>query len=287
VDTENKSFTAELASKPDIQDVDAQVQHWKTVVPPEIMALAARIKAEKKILAKPRLKTLRLQLKDMKAWHRETKKQHLKALKKERAGLVKSHKKTIAKQKKAAVSAEKTYKKNLAAMRKLARKEGEVQEVINAELKELIQKHLADLPNDEAILEIKRLDEERVAKAEAKVAKAAEKAEQKEIKAKAMAEKKELMALKKAEMAAKKEQKAAEMAAKKLAKDEAKAIKDAEKAAKAAEKAAAIEAKKTRKITPTGESTEIARCKKGTRKYKPMGPGCFTPEEIEAYKHLH
>ena len=283
VDTENKSLTAELALKPDIQDVDAQVQHWKTVVPPEIMALAARIKAEKKILAKPRLKTLRLQLKDMKAWHRETKKKHLKALKKERTTLVKSHKKTIAKQKKVAVSAEKTYKKNLAAMRKLARKEGEVQEVINAELKELIQKHLADLPNDEAILEIKRLDEERVAKAEAKVVKAAEKA----LKAKAMAEKKELMALKKAEMALKKEQKAAEMAAKKLAKDEAKAIKDAEKAIKDAEKAAKAaekEAKKTRKITPTGESTEIARCKKGTRKYKPMGPGCFTPEEIEAFK---
>jgi hypothetical protein len=33
-----------------------------------------------------------------------------------------------------------------------------------------------------------------------------------------------------------------------------------------------------------GTLTKAARCKDGTKKYKPMGDGCYTDEEIAAYK---
>jgi hypothetical protein len=32
------------------------------------------------------------------------------------------------------------------------------------------------------------------------------------------------------------------------------------------------------------DKTKAARCKDGTKKYKPMGDGCYTDEEIAAYK---
>jgi len=66
-------------------------------------------------------------------------------------------------------------------------------------------------------------------------------------------------------------------------------------------KISAIKKKKTKKIKPeliiveetspknitvksSSSSSAKRRCKKSTQKYKPLGPGCFTQEDINNYK---
>ncbi len=240
VDTVNVKFNQEIASKPDIQQVDGKINHWNTVIPADIVALAARIKTERKILAKPRLQSLRFQLKERRAEHKFEKKSAIKTLKKERKVLVKGHKKTLSSLKKDAVRAERMHKKELLKMKKLARKEGEVQEIINTEIKDLVHKYLEELPEDETVKQIKMLDVAKGEKEEAKEAAKAEKAEAKKAKAEAAAEKKAEVAAKKAVAVA--EKKAAVLAAKEE-KARAMTLKKAEAATKKAEAAA----KKTRK----------------------------------------
>jgi DNA repair exonuclease SbcCD ATPase subunit len=245
VDTENVNFSQVVAAKPDIQNVDSQMMHWKTVVPADILAMAARIKAERKILSKPRLKTLRAELKERKAEHNFEKKQHLKTLKKDRKVLVKGHKKTLTNLKKEAVKTAREYKKEQNKLKKLARKEGEVQEIINSEIKDLVHKYLEELPNDDRIKEIKMLDGAKAEKEAEKEAKKAEKALDKEAKAQAKAVDKEAKALEKEAKAQAMAEKKAAMALAKEEKARAMTLKKAEVAAK--------KANKTRKNEPEPE----------------------------------
>lgn len=249
VDTENVNFSQVIAAKPDIQNVDGQIMHWNTVVPADILAMAARIKAERKILTKPRLKTLRAELKERKAEHNFIKKQHIKTLKKDRKVLVKGHKKTLTNLKKEAVKKAREYKKEQDKLKKLARKEGEVQDIINSEIKDLVHKYLAELPDDDRIKEIKLLDAAKAEKDADKEAKKAEKAQAKEAKALEKEAKAVAMAEKKAALALAKEAKAQAMAEKKAAMAEKKEEKARAMTLKKAE-VAAKKANKTRKNEP-------------------------------------
>jgi hypothetical protein len=275
VDTENVKFSQVVAAKPDVQNVDSQIMHWNTVVPADILAMAARIKAERKILTKPRLKTLRAELKERKSEHNYEKKQHLKTLKKERKVLVKGHYKTLTNLKKAAVKQAREYKKEQDKLKKLARKEGEVQEIINSEIKDLVHKYLEELPNDERIKEIKLLDDAKAEKDAEKEAKKAEKALEKEAKALEKEAKAVAMAEKKAAMALAKEAKAQAMAEKKAAMALAKEAKAQAMAEKKEEKARAMTLKK---------AEAAAKKANKTRKNKPEPVfGAFTKEDNAIY----
>ena len=43
---------------------------------------------------------------------------------------------------------------------------------------------------------------------------------------------------------------------------------------------------KNKTLKSSSSSKSKSRCKKGTKKYKPLGPGCFTKEDIENFKVL-
>lgn len=232
VDTENKGLSKVVAEQPDVRDLDLQVEHLKTVVPADIMALAARIKAERKILTKERLRTLRSELRAKREKHRAIVKLKLKTLKKDRKLMAKAHKKTLTAEKKVAVKAEKVYKKEQEALKKLARQEGEAQEIVNAELKGMVDAYMQELPGDERIQELIEMDRAKVAALEAKAQAKAEKAEaaaaKKAATLKAKAEKAEAALEKKAAAAAAKEEKKAAVAA---AKEEKKRAAEEKKAA--------------------------------------------------------
>ena len=80
------------------------------------------------------------------------------------------------------------------------------------------------------------------------------------------------------EMRAKEEEK--EQA--KAAKAQEKAAKAQEKAAKAQEKAAKAQAKAEAKAQPNAVNP---RCSNGTKRHKPIGPDCYTQEQIDQWKN--
>jgi hypothetical protein len=218
-DTENNSLSRVVAEQPDVRELDQQVEHLKTVVPADILALAARIKAERKTLPKDRLKTLRAQLNGMKSVHKDKVKKQLKTLKKNRKVMAQAHKKSFTAEKKWVLKEEKEFKKEQEALKKLARQEGEVQEIVNEEIKSMVDEYLREFPKDEHIQELVEMDREKVAAQEAKALAKAEKAEAKAQKAeekKRAAEEKKKAALEKkaATLRAKEEKKAAALKAK-------------------------------------------------------------------------